>query len=355
MRWSLLALALVALAAPSPARAGAAGPGHRALGLTAVRVTLGWQPGWTKLDADSATYVARAQAAARLGERVVLAVYGPAATPPADAGARGDFCSFVVAALGAARNVYDVVIWNEANSAFLWRPQQGAAAQYEALLETCYDAVRKARKNMNVISSLAPHESPARLVRDLGAAYRAGGRTAPIFDTFGYDAYPETSNESPLVQHSGPASMDEGDYGALVSALAAAFGGAGQRVPGSGGTTPGSVPPGGVPAAAAYTGRETNTLLVPALIYRPVAGGPARDQSSQLRDAIELAYCQPAVGAFFNFQLADERDLAGWHSGLQWADGTKKPSHEIVRQAIAAVAAASVDCSQLPRAATGLP
>ncbi len=370
---------------------------HHALGLAAVRVTLQWHPGLAKLDDDSVTYVGRAQAAARLGERVVLAVYGPGATPPTTADDRGDFCSFVVAALASARNVYDVVIWNEVNSAFFWRPQQGAAAAYESLLETCYDAVHKARKNVNVISSVAPHEGPARFIHDLGAAYRAGGRTAPIFDTFGYDAYPETSSESPFVQHAGSASMDEGDYVALVKALADAFAGTGQPVPGSGGTTPGSVPPGGVPAAAlvtqptskrsppppvvvvpdgavtiwyledgfetvvprtkraAYTGRETNTQLVLALLYRPLAGAAAHDQSSQIRDALELAYCQPAVGAFFNFQLTDERDLRGWQSGLLWADGTPKPSYEIVKQAVAAVAAGSLDCSQLPKAATGLP
>src|SRR5262245_27854786 len=135
---------------------------HRDVGLTAARVTLQWRPGLAKLDDESVTYVARAQAAARLGERIVLAVFGPAATPPTTPDARTEFCSFVVSALGSARNVYDVVIWNEANSAFFWRPQVGAAAAYESLLETCYDAVHKARKNVNMLCSLAPHENPAR-------------------------------------------------------------------------------------------------------------------------------------------------------------------------------------------------
>jgi len=368
---------------------------HRDLGLTAVRVTLQGKPGLAKLDDDSITYVARAQAAARLGQRVVLAVFGPAGSPPVTPEARAEFCSFVVSALAGARNVYDVVIWNEVNSGFFWRPQQGAAAQYESPLETCYDAVHKTRRNVNVISSLAPHEGPARFVRDLAAAYRAGGRAEPIFDTFGIDAYPETSRESPFVQHPGTVSLDQGDYVALLKALTDAFDGTGQPVPGSGGTTPGSVPPGGVPPGAlvavspskrnpqppvvvpdgavtiwyvedgfetvvppsrrsSYTGRESNPYLVPALIYRDVTTSTSRDQSSQLRDALELAYCQPAVGAFFNFQLADEGDLRGWQSGLLWADGTKKPSYEIVKQAVAAIAAGAIDCSQLPKAATGL-
>ena len=33
-------------------------------------------------------------------------------------------------------------------------------------------------------------------------------------------------------------------------------------------------------------------------------------QADQLRAAVELAYCQPAVGAFFNFELRDDADLA---------------------------------------------
>ena len=36
----------------------------------------------------------------------------------------------------------------------------------------------------------------------------------------------------------------------------------------------------------------------------------------QLADAIKIADCQPLVGAYFNFHLVDERDLAGWQSGV---------------------------------------
>ena len=67
-----------------------------------------------------------------------------------------------------------------------------------------------------------------------------------------------------------------------------------------------------------------------------------------------LAACQPAVGAFFNFQLTDEPDLGRWQSGLLWADGTKKPSYQIVKEAITAVAGGEIDCTRLPAAATGI-
>jgi hypothetical protein len=58
------------------------------------------------------------------------------------------------------------------------------------------------------------------------------------------------------------------------------------------------------------------------------------DQAEQLRDAIELAYCQPAVAAFFNFELVDERRLSGWQSGVLWADWTRKPSFATFETAI---------------------
>ena len=67
---------------------------------------------------------------------------------------------------------------------------------------------------------------------------------------------------------------------------------------------------------------------------------PGWDQATQLANAIRLASCQPAVGAFFNFHLADESDLAGWQSGILWADGTPKSSYAAVKAAIAEVAAA---------------
>ena len=63
---------------------------------------------------------------------------------------------------------------------------------------------------------------------------------------------------------------------------------------------------------------------MPALLYGKATAGYSVDQSSQIRNALELAYCQPAVGAFFNFQLTDQTDLGGWQSGLLWADGTPK-------------------------------
>ena len=82
---------------------------------------------------------------------------------------------------------------------------------------------------------------------------------------------------------------------------------------------------------ARYTGREPNRQLSSRSLPKLRSACAVPDQASQLKDALELAYCQPAVGAFFNFQFVDEVGLGGWQSGLLWADGTPKPSYEPVK------------------------
>ena len=73
--------------------------------------------------------------------------------------------------------------------------------------------------------------------------------------------------------------------------------------------------------------------------------GPARDQASQLSDALRVAYCQAKVGAIFNFHLADEPGLAGWQSGVLWADWTPKPSYGSFRRAVSDVSTRNLNCT----------
>src|SRR5262249_58487204 len=99
--------------------------------------------------------------------------------------------------------------------------------------------------------------------------------------------------------------------------------------------------------SAYYRGTETDPQLLPPWLARTPAGtdGLAPDQATQLRDALQLAYCQPAVGAFFNFELADETSLAGWQSGVLWSDLTPKPSYVAFRTAVRRVVSGRVDCA----------
>ena len=68
----------------------------------------------------------------------------------------------------------------------------------------------------------------------MGAAYRASGRTRPIFDTFGHHPYPTRSNERPWVAHSDEAIVSLGDVDRLIERLREAFVGTAQATPDSG-------------------------------------------------------------------------------------------------------------------------
>jgi hypothetical protein len=309
---------------------------ERDLGVQADRITLQWRPGKTAAGRDEAAVLQRIQKAFAAQVRVVVSVYGPPDQAPVDTLAQTQYCSFL-ASLVRYQGVGDVVVWNEPNSTAFWRPQSPVA--YESLLARCWDAVHAVRASANVIAASAPRGAtgPAKWFRALGDAYRASGRTRPIFDTVGHNAYPDSDAELPSARHTSSSTIAQGDYDKLMAALTAAFTGTGQPVPGTGSVTIWYMEDGYQtlsPQSAAYTGVESAMrALSPAL------------QARRVRQAIELAYCQPAVGAFFNFQLYDERSLSGWQSGVLYADGTPKPSYDAFKAVAAAARAGTIDCS----------
>jgi len=348
----------------------------RILGARRVRLTLQWAPGQRTLDATQWAELAQgARSAAAQGLRVVLAVYAEpgSGAAPRDAKARGDYCTFVRSAIARHQSLRDVVIWNEPNSAFFWRPQfsadgvSAAPAAYEALLARCYDVLHAAAPSINVVApATAPRgddrdsHSPDSFLRGIGDAYRRSGRTRPLFDTVAHHVYGDTFGERPWQQHPDSKTIAEGDWNKLMWNLARAFAGTAQPIPGecagrrcvsiwyleSGFQTQ-------TPAAARYTGREISTGTIPASVGgEPGArstptGAAAPDQATQIGDALRLAYCQPFVTAYHNFLLFDERRLEGWQSAPLFADGTGKPSLFAFLDAVGEVNAGLVDCDAL--------
>ena len=335
----------------------------RDLGVKAVRVTVSWQAGESRISPWNQQVLDRVIGAA-WGLRVVVAVYGEPGDAPLDAPVRTAYCDAVSDLLRRYPTVNDVVIWNEPNTSAFWRPQfaadgsSAAPAAYEALLARCWDELHGVRPGVNVIAASSPRgkdnpaaldasHSPGSWYRQLGAAYRTSKRTRRIFDTVGHNPYPDNSAERPWTQHRS-VSTGEGDYGKLMAALQDGFGGTGQPLPGHGGVSiwymeqgfQSVVAPAKLPF---YSGRETDRFALSA-----AGGGTALDQATQITDAVQLASCQPGVGAIFNFELADEPSLGGWQSGVLWADSTRKPSYDAFKQAIAATAVGNVDCSRFP-------
>ena len=301
---------------------------YGALGLGAVRVTVSWPA-----DGRARTELQRVANAGRT-IRVVLAVTGDPGAPPLDAAARDDYCGYAASLLRRYPWIHDVAIWTEPNSSLFWKPRQGAAAAYEALLATCWDAVHAAQPAANVIATSAPHARPADWYAAVGRAYRVSGRTQPIFDTVGHNAYPEHSAELPAARHK-KGSIDQGDLDRLLKALHKGFDGTAQRVPGQGGVTVWYLEDGfqTVPFGALYSGKENDR--------HPVGDAV---QATQLAAAVRLAYCQPAVGGFFNFELRDEPQLEGWQSGLLRPDWSAKPSFAAYRDVILAAGENSIPC-----------
>jgi hypothetical protein len=324
---------------------------HRDLRLMAVRVTIPWRPGQVRPTKLQRTYLRRIARMVQLSDRIVLAVYNRAGFAPTAEPARNQYCAFLQGVLRRIPLIHDVEIWNEANSPTYW-PQANGAFTYAALLARCYDVLHSRLGPVNVISSTASRHDPAGFVFALGAAYSLSGRGRPIFDTFGHNPYPENSAEPPWTLHEDSDLIGEGDYETLMNVLQTAFEGTGQPVPGTRGVTIWYVEDGfqTIPPRDKlrfYRGRENDPHAVPAVAPATEGSEPVVDQASQLRNAIRLAYCQPAVSGFFNFGLLDEDKLGGWQSGLLWRDGTRKPSYDAFKDAIAEVRARVTDCSKV--------
>jgi hypothetical protein len=350
----------------------------RALGLRSIRITMQWRPGDTRISAGFQRLLDKLQLDTG-GLRVVVSVYGRAADAPRTDAARGQYCDFVADLVRDNAQIDDVVIWNDPNDGAFWMPQfnpggaSAAPADYEALLAQCWDEAHAVRTGVNVVaatvskSSSAPGaftlawHTPAIWIRKVGAAYKASHRTKPIFDTFGYTPHPASSTERPWTKHPGSSVISLGDYDVLMSTLGTSFRGTAQPIPGQGATTIWYLAQGyqTIPdpaKASLYSGSEVDAAPVPAWSSQEPADqgvGPGLDQPTQLADAIAVAYCQPGVGAYFNFHLFDERDLAGWQSGVFWVDGTPKAAYQALHRVAADVNARTINCSAF--SAAGVP
>jgi hypothetical protein len=315
---------------------------QREAGFGTVKVAFPWRPGMWHPGKVERYYVERIAKMASLNQRVVVAFGGAADHAPRSRATRQQFCSYVRSVLSRLPAVRDVVIWNEVNSPAFWRPQRNAPTEYAALLGRCWDVLHRMRRDVNVINSTAPRHLPLRFLRDLGDAYARSGRTRPLVDSFGHNPYPQHAAEPPSVAHL-DGYVGQGDYQTLLHVLRETFAGTPQPAPGERDVTIWYLETGFQTAAPLgqplYFGRENERRALPALAESGI------DQATQLRKAIALAYCQPAVGALFNFQLADERRLGGWQSGVLWADWRPKPSYGAVREVLEDVRRRAVSCA----------
>jgi hypothetical protein len=366
-RLLVLACALAALCAPAHARAG--GPSMtvgaaedafkqptlpaakakmdlaRLAGVQAVRMTVSWERGSVEPQDVELAYLKNAVAAAQLDAvQVYLSVtFGSRNTPLTDEH-RSQFADFLVTLSKDLPSVRYFTIGNEPNLNRFWLPQFGpagenvAAVGYEQLLAVAYDALKAAdTRNIVIGGALSPRgvdrpntgrdtHSPTTFIPDMGAAYRASGRTKPIMDWFAFHPYEETSSTPPTTTHTNSTTVALADYDKLVALLGRAFDGTaqpGSKVPivynefGVEAQVPG-------PRSRMYSGTEPATT-------KPVTEAV---QGAFYRQAIQIAFCQPTVRGIFLFHVFDEPGLPQWQSGVYYADGkTPKASRAALKAA----------------------
>ncbi len=318
-------------------------------GFGAVAVTSIWEPG---LRAPRAQEVAELRAVAAATDeadvRLIVRLYhaGSSTTPLTDA-ARGEFASYAAALVREIEEVDDLIVGNEPNLNRFWLPQFGpegedvAAPAYLELLARTYDSVKEARDDVRVWGGATsprggdrpggarPTQSPTRFIRDLGAAYRAGGRDRPVMDGYAHHPYPESSRTPIDRPHPRTTTIGLADYDKLVTLLGEAFDGTAQK---------GSE----LPILYGEIGIETDVPPGKRARYTGVEIAPTTDTAAQAvayRRAVELAACQPNVAVVLIFHVRDEPALEGWQSGVRFVDGAPKPSLDPVRRSLRAIAA----------------
>ncbi len=225
------------------------------------------------------------------------------------------------------------------------------AKGYLDLLARTYDALKAVSPHIQVIGgALAPRgsdrpgtkrdtHSPTRFIQDLGAAYKASGRSRPVMDAFSVHPYMRTSELPPTDLHTASTTITIADYPKLASLLSHAFDGTPQRGR-------------GLPIYYTEFGVQTRVPAGHRRAYSDLDSPSAADavdpktQARYYRQALQLAACQPTVKGLFVFHTFDETDLAGWQSGLYYADEKPKPSLPAFRRAAAdARAARLTQCS----------
>jgi hypothetical protein len=314
-----------------------------AAGFRGVRITQEWHPGDTALSAGDQTILQNVAAAAKLDDVTVICVvmnHGSATTPltPTD---QSDFAQFAASIAQAVPSFRIFVVGNEPNTNRYWLPQfnadgsDAAAPAYESLLAQTYDALKAVSPRITVIggaldprggdnpASTRQTHSPTVFIHDLGQAWRDSGRTTPIMDGFDLHPYEDNSSVQPVLGvHPNSTTMALADYDKLVASLGDAFGNYEMPIWYDEFGVESQIPPAW---ASHYTGTEPATT-------KPV---PEATQAAYYRQAIQLAFCQPNVRALMLFHTVDEPQLAGWQSGLYYANSTKaKTSLGATRAAI---------------------
>ncbi len=318
------------------------------LGATTNRVAVFWNSSAPTTIQDEAFLDRMIPVAKKHGTQVVFAVYPEkAAMAPTTPSAVDSFCSYAVQVMQRYPYVRKVIIGNEPNQPKFWQPIWNAdgtpasPAAMEAVLAGCYDKLKAFDASIDVIGvGLSPRGndnpqaasnssiSPVRWIAALGKAYRASGRTAPLFDEWSWHCYPNVNTDAVETGYAWP---NTGCVNAARVKLALwdAFNGTGQPVTAGypGLNTVGAALFGTLKTFIDETGWQVDTSGLAG--YTNSENVPTIDEAKQAQDyekLVHLADCEPTLTDFHIFHEIDEADRLGFQSGVLRVDGSERPS-----------------------------
>jgi hypothetical protein len=294
---------------------------------------------------------------ARLNDvRPILAIYPakPSAIG-AKAAAQAQFATFVRLVGQAFPDVHDFIVGNEPNVNRFWQPQyvsgrDAAATDYEHTLAQSYDALKtvrpdsivwgpaiSSRGNDNASAASNPSHSPVWFIKYMGDAYRASGRTTPIFDEFDFHPYPPVQDTDSFSKRfpwpqAGAANLDR-----IKQALWDAFNGTGQPTVADqfGGAMALFLAPQALPINMDEAGQQTIVTGHEAAYDGTLENVVPISEAQQAVSHVELAEigaCDPAVKTVLYFPLIDDVGIAtGFQSGNLFADFAPKQSYAVMK------------------------
>jgi hypothetical protein len=328
----------------------------RGAGMSVVRMTVMWDEAQPTTIQGQSSLALAVNAAVAKGLEVAISV-----APLHAKGITGTpngvnlFANYCLQVAKAFPTVRSLIIGNEPNQPRFWQPQfdaQGhfaSGAGYEQLLAKTYDVLKGYDRSLTVVGiGLSPRggddpnkpdhidTSPVHFIHDLGAAYRASARSAPLMDDVAFHPYPNPNrtDDAPAKGYEYPnAGLTQ--LGRLQQAFWDAFNGTGQPTFSETGKTA----KGGRPVKwildetayqvstvglATYIGAEPNQMVSEAL------------QAKYYAQIVSMYECNPLVSTFLFFHWVDETNRLGYQSGFQTALGQVRLSAASVKTAISA-------------------
>jgi hypothetical protein len=171
-----------------------------------------------------------------------------------------------------------------------------------------------------------------RFLDALGKAYRQSRRTRPIMDELAFHPYPDQDRDSLMKGYRWP-NAGVPNLDRIKQAFWDAFHGTAQPTFGEGRAR------GAMTFRLDELGWQVDVVTASSTPYHGrenVRPTDERQQAAIYAEAIRYLSCDASVRSILFFLLRDEPDLDRWQSGLVRADGSRRPSFDSVKSAMAA-------------------